>query len=91
LRFYQSVSTNRVVYQSVSFTTAEPRDTLVAHINAWFSANRITATYTESQHTVTFDRSQKLISDWRGENVSVMLQHMEKEGDSWVMFYVSNQ
>lgn len=91
LRYYQSVSTNRVAYQSVSFTSTEPQDALVARINAWFSTNSITTTYTEREHTVTFDDSQKLISDWQAGGVSVMLHHMKKDGDSWVMFHVSSQ
>ncbi len=91
LRYHQSVSTNRVVYQSVSFTSAEPRDALVARINAWFSTNSITTTYTEKEFTVTFDGSQKLISDWQAPRVSVMMQHMKKDADSWVVLYISSR
>ncbi len=87
----QSVSTNRVVYQSVSFTSSEPWQALIGHINAWLKTNGLTATYTEKEHIVTFDGSQKLISDWQAESVSVMLQHMKKDGDSWIMLHVSSR
>ena len=90
-RYTQSVSTNRVVSQSVSFTSSEPRDSLVGRINAWFKTNGITTSYTEGEHTVTFDGSQKLISDRRAESVRVMFQHMKKDGDSWVMLNVSSR
>jgi hypothetical protein len=91
LEYSQTLSTNQVIYQSVSFTSAEPRKALIARINAWLSTNNIAAGYTEMKHTVTFNHSKKIISEWEAKGIGVMMQHMKKTGDSWVLLHLSNQ
>ena len=88
--YNQSVSTNQVVSQNVSYSSSEPWDSLIGSINAWFKTNRSTPKYTEQTLTSDLDGSEKLISDWQAGGVSVMLHYSKKSGDSWVMVHVSN-
>ena len=89
VKYRQSVRSNRVNSQGLSFNSSEPREAIVEHINAWIKANDITATYKEEEIT-TSRGTQKVICNWDGGKASVRLHHTKADGESWIMLFVSN-
>jgi hypothetical protein len=89
VEYNQSVYRNEVIDEGLSYTSTEDRDTLIASINRWFK-NTIAVPPPPSEREVTaLDGTEKLITEWNAEHLSVMLYYSKKKQECRVMLFVT--
>jgi len=87
VNYSQSMRSNKVVSQSISYTSLQPREMLVQRINQWVGANGLNTTYNEKPFESDLTGEQKIIGEWHAGRVSVMMQFQKKDSTSWVLFF----